>query len=92
MKKLERFSCFFFDTSVHSDTSFFFFFFFLKLSMASQSSSNHLTVSAYLFQRLRQMGIDTVFGVAGDFALSLFDEIINNKIEYVPCCNEVSEA
>ncbi len=46
------------------------------------------TVAAYLFRRLQENGVDHIFGVPGDFALSLFDYITTTDLTVVNTCDE----
>ncbi len=48
------------------------------------------TVGEYLFQRLKSLGVDHVFGVPGDYVLSLMDVMIESPVELVCTCNELN--
>jgi len=49
------------------------------------------TVIEHVLSRLKQLGISKIFGVAGDFAFSIDDAIVNfSGIDYVGCCNELN--
>ena len=49
------------------------------------------TVIEHVLSRLKDLGISKVFSVAGDFAFSIDDAIVNFPgIEYVGCCNELN--
>jgi indolepyruvate decarboxylase len=49
------------------------------------------TVIEHVLSRLKQLGISKIFGVAGDFAFSIDDAIVNFPgIDYVGCCNELN--
>jgi TPP-dependent 2-oxoacid decarboxylase len=49
------------------------------------------TVIEHVLSRLKDLGISKVFGVAGDFAFSTDDAIVNFPgIDYVGCCNELN--
>ena len=50
------------------------------------------TVAEYLLTRLKQLGVDHIFGVPGDFVLGLFNEIIKSDVTYVGTCNELNAA
>jgi indolepyruvate decarboxylase len=51
------------------------------------------TVIEHVLGRLKSIGIDHIFGVAGDFAFPVDDAIVNFQgIEYVGCCNELNAA
>ena len=50
------------------------------------------TVIEYWFcRRLKDIGIDAIFGVPGDFAFPVNDAIVNNPdIDWIGCCNELN--
>jgi indolepyruvate decarboxylase len=49
------------------------------------------TVIEHVLSRLKDLGISKVFSVAGDFAFSIDDAIVNFPgIDYVGCCNELN--
>lgn len=49
------------------------------------------TVGQYLATRLAQLGLNHVFAVAGDYNLTLLDEMAKAKdLEQVYCCNELN--
>ena len=49
------------------------------------------TVIEYVLRRLKDVGVDHVFGVAGDYAFPVDDAIIKHSgIDYVGCCNELN--
>jgi indolepyruvate decarboxylase len=49
------------------------------------------TVIEYVLRRLKDIGVDHVFGVAGDYAFPIDDAIVKHSgIEYVGCCNELN--
>ncbi|MFY9872680.1 MAG: thiamine pyrophosphate-binding protein, partial [Candidatus Nitrosopolaris sp.] len=51
------------------------------------------TVIEHVLGRLKSIGIDHVFGVAGDYAFPVDDAIVNFPgIEYVGSCNELNAA
>jgi len=53
--------------------------------------SNSATVSSYLLTRLTQLGVDTVFGVPGDFLLGFLSNIVHSsKLRFVGTCNELN--
>jgi indolepyruvate decarboxylase len=47
------------------------------------------SVSEYLLKRLEQIGIQHVFGVAGDYVLDFMDRIIAGPFKLIPTCNEL---
>jgi hypothetical protein len=48
------------------------------------------TVGDYLLTRLRQLGVDHMFGVCGDFVLGFCNQVIESGMEYVGTCNELN--
>lgn len=54
---------------------------------------SQVTVGEYLFTRLQQLGVGSVFGVPGDYNLQLLDYIDNvDGIRWVGNCNELQSA
>lgn len=51
-----------------------------------------IKVADYLFTRLRQLGVDSVFGVPGDFNLRLLDFVEPSGLQWVGNCNELNGA
>lgn len=49
-----------------------------------------VTVGKYLFQRLAGLGVEHIFGVPGDYVLSLMDVLNESPIELVCNCNELN--
>jgi len=47
-----------------------------------------LTVGRYLIQRLRDYGIDDLFGIPGDYILSFYSELEKSPINVVGCTRE----
>jgi indolepyruvate decarboxylase len=49
------------------------------------------TVIQHVLGRLKDIGIDDIFGVAGDFAFPIQDAIVGDpRINWVGCCNELN--
>ena len=55
-------------------------------------TSSEITVAEYLLIRLKQIGLDHLFGVPGDFVLGFFNQVLNSEVEYVGTCNELNAA
>ena len=47
-----------------------------------------LTIGEYLIQRLRDYGIDDLFGIPGDYILSFYSELEKSPINVVGCTRE----
>jgi len=58
--------------------------------MASSSTS----VSAFLISRIKELGVDHVFGIPGDYVLPLFDELIKpgSPVQHIGTTNELTAA
>jgi indolepyruvate decarboxylase len=51
------------------------------------------TVIKYILKRLNEIGVDDVFGVAGDYAFPVNDAIAEHPaINWIGCCNELNAA
>lgn len=53
---------------------------------------SEITIAEYLLIRLKEIGVDHLFGVAGDFVLGFFNQVIKSDIKYVGTCNELNAA
>jgi len=51
-----------------------------------------ITVAEYLLIRLKEIGVDHLFGVPGDFVLGFFNQMLKSQINYVGTCNELNAA
>ena len=48
------------------------------------------TVGRYLVKRLEQLGVRHIFGVPGDYTLTLFDRLEESRIKVIGNCNELN--
>ena len=48
------------------------------------------TISRYLLYRLKEAGINHLFGVPGDYNLDFLDEVMESPIKWVGNCNELN--
>jgi indolepyruvate decarboxylase len=55
-------------------------------------ANSEITVAKYLLSRLKEIGVDHLFGVPGDFVLGFFNEVLKSNIEYIGTCNELNAA
>ena len=55
-------------------------------------SENPVKVGEYIFTRLHQLGIRSVFGVPGDYNLRLLDFVEPAELHWVGNCNELNAA
>lgn len=49
-----------------------------------------IPLSQYIFKRLQQLGADSIFGVAGDYNLTLLDQVVPSGLKLVGNCNELN--
>jgi len=54
--------------------------------------SSKITVAEYLLIRLKEIGVDHLFGVPGDFVLGFFNQVLKSDIKYIGTCNELNAA
>jgi TPP-dependent 2-oxoacid decarboxylase len=54
--------------------------------------SSEITVAEYLLTRLKEIGVDHLFGVPGDFVLGFFNQVLKSNLTYVGTCNELNAA
>jgi TPP-dependent 2-oxoacid decarboxylase len=55
-------------------------------------ASSEITVAQYLLIRLKEIGVDHLFGVPGDFVLGFFNQVLKSDLMYVGTCNELNAA
>ncbi|KAH0368663.1 pyruvate decarboxylase, partial [Aureobasidium melanogenum] len=58
----------------------------------SSSSQDTITLADYVFARLHQLGIRSIFGVPGDYNLRLLDFVEPAGLHWVGNCNELNSA
>ena len=54
--------------------------------------SSEITVAEYLLTRLKEIGVDHLFGVPGDFVLGFLNQVLKSDLQYVGTCNELNAA
>src|ERR1035441_10276126 len=54
--------------------------------------NSEITVAQYLLSRLKEIGVDHLFGVPGDFVLGFFNQVLKSEVQYVGVCNELNAA
>mgnify|MGYP001366366261 CR=1 FL=1 len=54
--------------------------------------SSEITVAEYLLTRLKEIGVDHLFGVPGDFVLVFFNQVLKSDLKFVGTCNELNAA
>lgn len=54
--------------------------------------SSEITVAEYLLTRLKEIGVDHLFGVPGDFVLGFFNQVLKSNLQFVGTCNELNAA
>jgi indolepyruvate decarboxylase len=55
-------------------------------------TTSEITIAEYLLTRLKEIGVDHLFGVPGDFVLGFFNQVLNSDLKYVGTCNELNAA
>ncbi len=55
-------------------------------------AASEITVAEYLLIRLKEIGVDHLFGVPGDFVLGFFNQVLKSQVKYVGTCNELNAA
>lgn len=53
---------------------------------------SEITVAEYLLTRLKEIGVDHLFGVPGDYVLGFFNQVLKSELKYVGTCNELNAA
>ncbi|MEO8341472.1 MAG: thiamine pyrophosphate-binding protein [Nitrospirota bacterium] len=54
--------------------------------------NSEFTIAEYLLTRLKEIGVDHLFGVPGDFVLGFFNQVLKSDLQYVGTCNELNAA
>ena len=54
--------------------------------------NGQITVAQYFLTRLKEIGVDHLFGVPGDFVLGFFNEVLKSDAKYIGTCNELNAA
>jgi len=54
--------------------------------------NSEITVAEYLLIRLKEIGVDHLFGVPGDFVLGFFNQVLKSDVQYIGTCNELNAA
>lgn len=55
-------------------------------------TTDETTVGEYLLRRLKEIGVDHLFGVPGDFVLGFFNQVLESEVKLVGTCNELNAA
>lgn len=64
-----------------------------SLPTLNKLSINKIPFGEYLFKRIRQLGVKSIFGVPGDFNLNLLDHINPvDDLKWIGTCNELNAA
>jgi TPP-dependent 2-oxoacid decarboxylase len=54
--------------------------------------NSEITVAEYLLIRLKEIGVDHLFGVPGDFVMGFFNQVMKSDLKYIGTCNELNAA
>ncbi|KAL4940071.1 hypothetical protein BDV06DRAFT_197488 [Aspergillus oleicola] len=52
--------------------------------------TNTTTLAEYLFNRLHQLGVDSIFGLPGDYNLQLLDYVAPSRLHWIGSANELN--
>ncbi|MDD5209153.1 MAG: thiamine pyrophosphate-binding protein [Elusimicrobiales bacterium] len=55
-------------------------------------ANSEITVAEYLITRLKEIGVDHLFGVPGDFVLGFLNQVLKSDVKYIGTCNELNAA
>lgn len=55
-------------------------------------ADQEITVAEYLITRLKETGVDHLFGVPGDFVLGFLNQVLKSEVKYIGTCNELNAA
>ncbi len=55
-------------------------------------TSSEITVAEHLLIRLKEIGVDHLFGVPRDFVLGFLNQALKSEVKYVATCNELNAA
>jgi indolepyruvate decarboxylase len=55
-------------------------------------TNTETTIADYLLTRLKEIGVDHIFGVPGDFVLGFFNQVLKSDVKYIGTCNELNAA
>jgi pyruvate decarboxylase len=58
--------------------------------LRSQDIKNPIDVAEYLFRRLKQVGVESIHGLPGDYNLVALDYIPKTGLKWVGNCNELN--
>ncbi|KAG7877067.1 hypothetical protein KL905_004984 [Ogataea polymorpha] len=54
------------------------------------SAQSHIPLGEYIFKRIESLDVKSVFGVPGDFNLSLLEHLYSTKLKWYGGCNELN--
>jgi len=54
--------------------------------------NTEITVAEYLLFRLKEIGVDHLFGVPGDFVMGFLNQVMKSDVKYIGTCNELNAA
>src|SRR5512145_309171 len=60
------------------------------MNLMAANEHSRVTISQYLLHRLKEAGINHLFGVPGDYVLDFLDEVLASPLQWVGTCNELN--
>jgi hypothetical protein len=63
-----------------------------SFNMASLEGPSEVPLGQYIFERIRSLGIEHIFGVSRDFNLNPLDHLSSSNMQCVSTCNELNAA
>jgi len=54
--------------------------------------NTEITVAEYLLIRLKEIGVNHLFGVPGDFVLGFLNQVLKSDVKFIGTCNELNAA
>ena len=52
--------------------------------------SSEIKIAEYLLSRLKEIGVDQLLGVPGDFVPGFLNHVLKSDLQYVGTCNEIN--
>lgn len=59
------------------------------MNQPTNLDSYQTSISGYLLERLKGLGVDHLFGIPGDFILPFYQVLMDSELEHIAACNEL---